>query len=251
MDMSGFDIARYLSLLPLFHDVRPAELDRLVQAARLRQLARGEIIFRVGQPCSEFHVVVSGQIKLFALSPQGQEKIIEIVGAGCSCAEAFMLLERPYLVSGQALTETVLLTVSRQAVIREIEDNRDFSMRMLAGLSMRLHSLIHDVQAYALQTGVERVIGYLLRELPETRAGQNAPHKPASVTLPVSKAAIASRLSMTPEYFSRVLHELESQGLITVGRREITIPDLAKLTCLPTVKSVHTLQGMRPCAAQN
>jgi CRP-like cAMP-binding protein len=237
MDMSGFDIPRYLSLLPLFHEVQPVELARLVQSVRLRQLARGEVIFRVGQPCTEFHVVVSGQVKLFALSPQGQEKIIEIIEPGNSFAEVFMLLERPYIVSGQALKDTVLLSVSRQAVMREIEDNHDFCVRMLAGLSLRLHSLIRDVQAYALQTGVERVIGYLLRDLPEAGTGQGTPGKPVSVTLPVSKAATASRLSMTPEYFSRVLHELESQGLIIVGGREITIPDLARLTSMPTIQT--------------
>ena len=53
------------------------------------------------------------------------------------------------------------------------------------------------------------------------------------MVLPVSKAAIASRLSMTPEYFSRVLHELESQGLIVIDKREITIPDPARLARHP------------------
>ncbi|MDR2991884.1 MAG: Crp/Fnr family transcriptional regulator [Burkholderiaceae bacterium] len=237
MDLSSFDIPRYLSVLPLFHELQPVELERLAQGSHLRQLTRGENVFHVGQPCTELHVVVSGQIKLFALSPQGHEKIIEIVGADGSCAEALMFLQRPYIVNAQALAETRLLSVARQAVMHEIENNRDFCMRMLAGLSRRLHGLISDVQAYALQSGVERVIGYLLRGLPETWPGVGAPESSVSVTLPVSKAAIASRLSMTPEYFSRVLHELESQGLIVVGRREITISDLARLTSLPTAQT--------------
>ncbi|MDR0457907.1 MAG: Crp/Fnr family transcriptional regulator [Burkholderiaceae bacterium] len=237
MDSPSFDIARYLPLLPLFHEVQPAELARLAQGARLRHLARGKDIFHVGDLCTEFHVVVSGQLKLFALSPQGQEKIIEIVGPGGSCAEALMFLQRPYIVNAQALVETALLSISRQAVIHEIECNREFCMRMLAGLSRRLHGLISDVQAYALQSGVQRVIGYLLRGLPETEPDGGAPGKAISVTLPVSKAAIASRLSMTPEYFSRVLHELESQGLIAVDRREITILDPARLSSLPAAET--------------
>ena len=53
------------------------------------------------------------------------------------------------------------------------------------------------------------------------------------VTLPVSKAAIASRLSMTPEYFSRVLHELEAKGLIVIDKRDIHIPDPQRLTRYP------------------
>jgi len=48
------------------------------------------------------------------------------------------------------------------------------------------------------------------------------------VSLPVSKATIASRLSLTPEYFSRVLHELEAEGLIEIDKRDICILDPAR-----------------------
>ncbi len=53
------------------------------------------------------------------------------------------------------------------------------------------------------------------------------------MSLPVSKATIASRLSLTPEYFSRVLHELEAAGLITIDKREIRIPDTERLARYP------------------
>jgi hypothetical protein len=50
-----------------------------------------------------------------------------------------------------------------------------------------------------------------------------------TVLLAVSKATVASRLSLTPEYFSRVLHELEGAGLIRIERRQIRIPDPPRL----------------------
>lgn len=231
MDLSQFDLPRYLSLLPLFQEMKEPELLRLAKGSRLRRLARGEDVFRIGEPCTEFHVTVSGQVKLFAISPQGQEKIIEIIGPGNSFAEALMFLERPYIIGSQALTDTLLLSVSRDAVLREVQGDPRFCMRMLAGLSRRLHGLVNDVQAYALHSGMERVIGYLLRDLPDD--AREGAAEAASVVLPVSKAAIASRLSMTPEYFSRVLHELESQGLIAIDKREITIPDPARLARHP------------------
>lgn len=227
MDLSRFDVPRYLSMLPLFQDMQPPELQRLAQGSQLREFTRGTDVFRAGEPCQEFHVTVSGQIKLYAISPAGQEKIIELVGPGNSFAEAFMFMERPYMISAQALTDTLLLSVSREAVLHEIQSGAQFCMRMLAGLSRRLHGLVNDVQAYSLHSGVERVIGYLLRELPEE--GEH----PASVMLPVSKASIASRLSMTPEYFSKVLHELESKGLIENDKREIRLLDVQRLSRYP------------------
>lgn len=228
MDLSRFDLPRYLSMLPLFQEMQPPELQRLAQGSRLREFARGDDVFRAGEACEEFHVTVAGQVKLYAISPAGQEKIIELVGPGNSFAEAFMFMGRPYLVSGQALTETLLLSVSREAVMREIQGDGQFCMRMLAGLSRRLHGLVSDVQAYALHSGIERVIGYLMRDLPDD--GSDAA---ASVQLPVSKASIASRLSMTPEYFSKVLRELEDKGLIAVDKREIRLLDVKRLSRYP------------------
>lgn len=226
MDLEKFDLPRYLSVLPLFSDLEPAELKRMAEGCALRRLARGEMVFRVGAPCEEFHVTVLGQVKLFGLSPAGQEKVIELVGPGQSFAEALMFTGRPYIVNAQALTDTLLLTVKKHAVLAEIDHDSKFALRMLAGISRRLHGLVHDVQAYALHSGAQRVIGYLLRD---QAVEDCASGEVFTVSLPVSKATIASRLSLTPEYFSRVLHDLEDAGLIEIDKRDIRILDARRL----------------------
>jgi CRP-like cAMP-binding protein len=137
-----------------------------------------------------------------------------------------MFTGRPYILSSQALADTLLLTVTKRAVLEEIARDHRFALRLLAGLSRRLHGLVHDVEAYALHSGLQRVIGYLLRD--QAAEGGDAA-QPRTVSLPVSKATIASRLSLTPEYFSRVLHELADRGLIEIDRREIRIVDAPRL----------------------
>lgn len=247
MEAKSFDLPRYLAVLPLFQEMNVQELERLAAGCCLRRLGRGDDVFRVGEPCEAFHVTVMGQVKLFALSPSGQEKVIELVGPGNSFAEALMFTDKPYIINAQALTDSLVLSVGKAAVLAEIERDSRFAMRMLAGISRRLHGLVHDVQAYALHSGTQRVIGYLLRDVseePEDSApmplgeplGSPLPCDSAEtharalrVCLPVSKATIASRLSITPEYFSRVLHDLESEGLIQIDKREILIPDTGRL----------------------
>lgn len=226
MDTRSFDLPRYLSLLPLFTEMSASELKRMSDGSQLRRLGRGDMVFRVGQPCEEFHVAVTGQVKLFAVSPSGQEKVIQLVGPGGSFAEALMFTGRPYIISAQALTDTLLLTVSKQAVLDEIERDPRFALHMLAGISRRLHELVNDVEAYALHSGMQRVIGYLLRD---QEAADGVDAAAVTVSLSVSKATIASRLSVTPEYFSRVLHELKSAGLIEIDKRDIRIPDSRRL----------------------
>jgi CRP-like cAMP-binding protein len=224
-------VAQYLARLPLFSDMQPFELDRLAEGCAIARIERGEALFTVGQPCNEFHVVLAGQVKLFALSASGQEKVIELVSPGQSFGEALMFTDRPYIINAQALVDSLILTVKKHAVLREIELDPRFALRMLAGISRRLHGLVHDVESYALQSGVQRVIGYLLRDS-EFENGET-PQGPRVVTLPVSKATIASRLSLTPEYFSRVLHELADQQLIEVDRRDIRIRDVQRLASYP------------------
>jgi CRP-like cAMP-binding protein len=226
MDVSEFNIPRFLAVLPLFNDLSAAELERVAQGCQVQRLGRGDTIFRYGQPCEEFHVVVSGQIKLFAISPAGQEKVIELVGPGHSFAEALMFTSKPYILNAQALTSTLLLTVSKQSMLDEIVRDPRFSLRMLAGISRRLHGLVHDIESGALHSGMQRVIGYLLGDHPSGDAVGDV----HTVTLPVSKATIASRLSLTPEYFSKVLHDLEEEKLIEIDKREIRIIDFPRLS---------------------
>lgn len=241
MNIRQFNIPHYLATLPVFQEMSPAELDRLATGCRLRRYSRGDSIYRVGMSCEEFHVAVKGQVKLYAISPAGQEKVVELAGPGMCFGEAAIFSDQPYILNAEALTDSVILSVGKAVVVREIEADPRFAMHMLGGISRRMHALVQDVQAYALHTGMERVIGYLLHSLPEEGAHCTTCHRVCdaavalNVSLPVSKATIASRLSITPEYFSRVLHDLEEAGLIRRDKRDIHIPNAARLAS-------HTLQ---------
>jgi CRP-like cAMP-binding protein len=215
----------FLATLPLFKEFAPAELDRLSASTTELHVPRGEILFNKGDPANGFYLVIYGQVKLSFVTPSGQEKVVEIIGPGSSFGEALMFMEKPYIVMAQTLADSLLLHVAKQAVFEGLEHDPDFAKKMLAGLSRRLHGLIVDVESYSLQSGTQRVIGYLLRQ-DEEQANAAAPYV---VTLPTSKAIVASRLNLTPEHFSRILHDLAEAGLIAVDGREVKIADIAKL----------------------
>ena len=215
----------FLATLPLFKELAPNEIDRIAEGTTELHVPRGEILFNKGDPCVGFHLVIYGQVKLAFISPQGSEKVVEIVGPGLSFGEALMFMEKSYIVMAQTLADSMLLHVSREAVFAELDRDPKFARKMLAGLSRRLHGLIADVESYSLQSGRQRVIGYLLRQ-DEEQAATSAPY---AVKLPTSKAVVASRLNLTPEHFSRVLHDLANAGLIRIEGREVSIVDVAKL----------------------
>ena len=214
----------FLANLPMFSEMDKDELDRIAAATVPLYFEKGQAIFQCGDACTGFHLVVYGQVKLGFTSPQGIEKVVEIVRPGQSFGEALMFLDKPYIVFAQTLADTMLLHVAKHAVLGELSHDPLFARRMLSGLSRRLHGLVRDVEAYTLRSGQERVIGYLLAELPE-----GATSGPAEVRLTPGKSVLASRLNMTPEHFSRILHDLSERGLISVEGREIRILDAGKL----------------------
>jgi CRP/FNR family transcriptional regulator, dissimilatory nitrate respiration regulator len=215
----------FLANLPLFKELAPADVDRIAAGTTELHVPRGEILFNKGDPCTGFHLVIYGQVKLSFVTPQGSEKVVEIIAPGHSFGEALMFMDKPYIVMAQTLADSLLLHVAKQAVFEGLEHDPQFAKKMLAGLSRRLHALISDVESYSLQSGTQRVIGYLLRQ-DDDQASAAAPY---AVTLPTSKAIVASRLNLTPEHFSRILHELADAGLIAVEGREVLIKDVAKL----------------------
>ena len=218
-------VEQFLVNLPLFSDLTPEEIKRIAGGTRRIYAAKGENLFSRGERCEGFHVVLYGQVKLFVTSPQGSEKVIEIMGPGISFGEAILFMDIPYVVSAQALKDSLLLHVSKTVVFDEIERDPRLARRLLAGMSRKLHQLIRDVEAYSLRSGLERVIGYLLRDDALDQGAANA----ASVTLPANKMIVASRLNLTPEYFSRILHELADAGLIVMEGRSVTVPDVERL----------------------
>jgi len=208
----------------MFGDMRPEELDRVAAGVLPSHYEKGESVFQCGDPCTGFHVVVYGQVKLGFTSPQGVEKVIEIIRPGQSFGEALMFLDQQYIVFAQALADTMLLHVAKQVVFDELAREPGFARRMLSGLSRRLHGLVRDVEGYTLRSGQERLIGYLLADVADVPNGE-----PLEVELTPGKGVIASRLNMTPEHFSRILHDLAASGMIEVNGRVVRIPDLARL----------------------
>ncbi|HYO28251.1 MAG TPA: Crp/Fnr family transcriptional regulator [Azonexus sp.] len=219
------NIEALLTHIPLFEGLAPEELARIARGTREIHASKGDILFHKGDPCNGFHLLVYGQVKLAFTSQQGNEKVVEIMQQGQSFGEAIMFMEKPYIVFAQALTDSLLLHVSKQAVFDELARDHNLCRKMLAGMAMRLHQLMNDVESYSLHSGKQRIIGYLLRELAEE--DQNGTD--VAVTLPTNKGVIASRLNLTQEHFSRILHELTELRLIVVEGRKIHIPSVANL----------------------
>ncbi|SCK19402.1 Crp/Fnr family transcriptional regulator [Vogesella sp. LIG4] len=224
--MSPIDVSAFLSHQPLFQQLSPAQLQALVPATRELRGLKGQVIFQRGDTCDGMYLLVYGKVKLALSSNGGVEKVVEILHPGQSFGEAVMFLNQPFPVMAQFIEDGLLLHVSSHAIRAAIVSDPGFAQRMLAGLALRLHNLMRDVARYSVENASQRVAGYLLQL--QRQRGDSV------VRLAVNKNVIASRLNITPETFSRVLHSLVEQGAIAVRGRDIDIIDPPLLQQLET-----------------
>ena len=211
----------------LFRTLSDEQMKKLGAATTSRSLAPGEHLFEAGSPASEFYLISQGQVKLYRLSPAGQEKVIEIVRPGQTFAEALMFRDIPvYPVNAQALSKVELYAIKNRAFIEILRESVDVCFQVMADISVRLKHHLNEIDALTLQNASLRVVNYLSHLIPSC---DNEGSESTAITLPAAKNIIASRLSITPETLSRILHTLSSKGLISVEGLHIKVHDVAGL----------------------
>jgi CRP-like cAMP-binding protein len=225
------DADRSTAYLPYLQDIAPLSqlgeepLRHIAGGSLLRTLARGQILCEKGSRIGGFFCVLEGRIKLSAVNADGGERVLDLVLPGRVFGQAATVLDRPFPVLAQALTESQVLQVGRERVREAMERWPEVALALLRSLAQDCFRLIHDLEACCLMSAGERLADFLVKESESClRSGDRA-----EVVLPVSKAVVASRLNLTPETFSRELHELAHRGLIEVDRRTVHIPSLSQL----------------------
>lgn len=215
----------YLRRFYLFSALDDQQIAQVMRTMSVVRLGEGQILFEQGSECHSFYAVRSGLIKLFRLSPQGGEKIYELVAPGRTFAEAIMFMEQhTYPVCSQALAATEVLSFPHSTFSGLLKDSVETCFRVMGDVSMRLRKLVMEVDQLTLQNATMRLINYLQNE-PLPASGEAN----IDIELNIPKSILASRLSIQPETFSRILKKLKDQGLIEVSGKTIHVLDMAKL----------------------
>jgi len=206
-----------LSRMHLFEPLGAEQLERISHAAHEIQLGPAEVLFSQGEPAHQFFLVTEGLIKLFLLSREGDEKVIEVITPGNSFAEAVMFMDPAgYPVNASAVGDTRLLAFENRVFLDLLEESPALTRKLLATMSRRLHALLREIDELTLHNATYRFVTYLLQH---DRMHDNR------VDLSVPKQLVASRLSIKPETLSRILARLRERGLVQIDGERITLLD--------------------------
>ncbi|MDP3511348.1 MAG: type IV pili methyl-accepting chemotaxis transducer N-terminal domain-containing protein [Sulfuritalea sp.] len=217
------NIKKALGELSLFVDLAPEQLGELVAATRCIACEKDQPIYRAGDSVNEMYVLLSGQVTLSLSSNRGNEKVIEVLGAGQSFGEAELFASDPCLVAAVATKPSQLLGIRREGLCQVMAADPRLALRLMGVLARRQVDMETELAARHFCSGSRRLLDFILQLAGPNRdlVGET------TVTLAVSKKVLASRFDMQPETLSRTLRDLADSGLIVVDGSRIRLRNSA------------------------
>ena len=206
----GQVIAAAVLSMPLFSGIDSTIMQRLMADSQPIDVHRGALLFTTGTEADCFYVVLSGQVKLFSLLPDGRESVIEVIHPIASFGEAAMLSGSNFPVNAEILKDGTLVRVGRAGFVSALNSDHSVAYRILSALCAWNLRLTSENELLRGQQAWRRVAEYLLTLVP-TGADN------VSFRLPFSKEVLASRLGIRRESLSRVFGKLRMLGITTSG----------------------------------
>ncbi len=219
-------ISATLRKVPVFSGLDDAQLDFLVGRTVERRIGAGELLFSEGDPCSGLYVVQSGNVRIFKSAASGREQVLAIEGPGSSIAELPVFDGGNYPASAQVLNESTVLFVSKQAFQSLCLQHPEVALKVLKVVGARLRRLVGIIEELSFTTVRHRLVALLLRMAKmegKTSAGK------IEFVLSANNQELAAQLGTVRELVSRNLSRLQSEGLIIMDGRNISIPKIDKL----------------------
>jgi CRP-like cAMP-binding protein len=195
----------------------------LISHARLIDLAPDQTLFIQGDDAERFFIVLKGRVKLFRLTSEGREIVMNVLNPDSAVGEAAMFMaEHHYPVNASAIVHSTVLALSSQIYQRLLQDSPASCFGVLAAMACRLQNSMAEIETLTLKSASHRVIRFLLALI-------EGNEEQAEVKLPVAKQLIAARLAMQPETFSRVMRDLKSHGVLEVRGCHLKIISVPRL----------------------
>lgn len=210
----GEPVAELLARYPGLAGLEPAIRARLLAAALPVGFAAGRVLFRAGQACEGLLLVLEGSVRVALRGEAGHEILLYRVGPGETCVltTACLLGGQAYPAEGvveEPVRGLLLPAAQLEALLGASPAFRRFA---LAQIGERLADLLALVSEVAFRRTDARLAAWL---------GERAAHQ--GPTLKVTHEGIARELGTAREVVSRLLKELERQGLVRVGRGTVEV----------------------------
>ncbi|MCC6206987.1 MAG: Crp/Fnr family transcriptional regulator [Gammaproteobacteria bacterium] len=202
-----------------FQNLAPESRTVLARGLRYFEYQKGSLVLEKGRRVSGAYVVASGQLRVFTISPDGNEATLYLINPGETCVLAlnciFNDLLYPAWVEAGATTRIAVIPGTEFRMLFEREPKiRNMTVQAFSTIVFRLMAELEDVHSSKLD---QRLARFLLL------------HASTDGKVQMTQQEIASHLGTTREVIARSLRQLASAGHIQTGRNRIVINDPRKL----------------------
>ena len=220
------DEREVLRTVPIFSELSDEDISSLAHLALRKRYPKDTVVFFENEEGDFFFTILEGRIKVTILGDDGREVILSVLGPGDFFGEMALLDNEPRSATAIAVEESELLSLHRNDFQSVLNDNRSITSALIRVLSARLRRANHQISTLALLDvygRVARVIVDMAREEGKRlRDGRIAFRR-------ATHQEIANRIGTTRETVTRMLKDLERQGLIHIDGKEVVVqPDFEK-----------------------
>ncbi|MFB2837399.1 Crp/Fnr family transcriptional regulator [Floridanema evergladense] len=223
------DLQKFLGNSQMFFGLPIDEVDALLNIAQQQSFQKGETIFWEGDAGTGFFLVISGKVKVFKISPEGKEQILQVFGTGEHFAEVPAFDGQVFPASAAALEKTKLLFFPRTTFLELLKDRPNLAVNLLKIFARHLRRFAKVIEDLSLREVPGRLAAYLLY-LSDRTGNQN------EVELDLTKGQLAALLGTIPETLSRVFAKLSQEEIITLNGSTVKLLDLQRLKFLAGVR---------------
>lgn len=214
------EILSFLRTSSIFSGLSDLGLREVCSAARLQRIDGGEFFFLQGDPASSLYLLKEGSVKLFQLTPDGQQVLMRLIGPWTFFAVIALIEDTIYPVSAQAAEPCQALVWGRSAMKPFIEKYPSIALNTMKMMAEQVHEYQDRLKELATERVERRLARALLRLAAQTGRKVN---EGVLIDLPLSRQNLAEMTGTTLFTVSRILSQWESQGLINSGREKIII----------------------------
>lgn len=189
----------------------------LAEGCQPQKWAAGRLIYLQDTEASQFYYILSGTVKCFISSPEGDERTLTLHHSGELIGEAAFFDRQPRVSSAVAVTPCQLVAVDRQRLEAVFARHPDLAISMLEYLSRTIRMLSSHVDNAFLQAD-KRIVRYLLSFPVEPDGELRCTHEEIGSSVGVSRVTV-----------SRVLGEFDRRGWVRTGYRSLHLTDRAAM----------------------
>lgn len=208
--------------LPLFSGLGDADLDAMLAEARSQRYPKGTAVFQQDEEAHSFFVLLHGHLRVFRLTPDGQQVVVRFVAPGDLFGIAMAMGRTSYPANGHAVVDSIALVWPSPAWPRLVG-----MFPQLAGNAMQtMGSRLQDAHTRVVEMSteqVERRVAHTLLRLVR-QAGRKI-ETSVQIDFPISRQDVAEMTGTTLHTVSRILSAWEERGLVEGGRQRIKIRD--------------------------